>query len=119
MYVIGTASACSGVVAGAMGSPAANAGPVGSPAVGETAVGADGSPTAISVGAQFIGSLTSDSYERLALMNTSEEMGQARDTSTHVTLNALNSRSSPLILDSLLYCSMDARDEKKNLQMFG
>jgi len=52
-------------------------------------------------------------------MNTSEEMWQARDTSTHVTFNALNSTGSPRILDSLLYCSMDARDEKKNFQMFG
>jgi len=48
-----------------------------------------------------------------------ESLGQARDTSTHVTFNALNSTSSPRILESLLYCSMDARDEKKNLQMFG
>ena len=40
------------------------------------------------MGAQFIGSLTSDSSERLALINTS--LGQARDTSTHVTFNALN-----------------------------
>jgi len=44
VYVIGTASACSGVVAGAMGSPAANAGPVGSSAVGGMAVGANGGP---------------------------------------------------------------------------
>jgi len=43
----------------------------------------------------------SNSSERLALMNTSEEMGQARDPSTQVTLNALNSTSSPWILDSL------------------
>ena len=32
----------------------------------------------------------SDSSERLALIDTSEEMGQARDTSTPVTFNALN-----------------------------
>ena len=43
----------------------------------------------------------SDSSERLALINTSEEMGQARDTSTHVTFNALNPTSSPRILDRL------------------
>ena len=43
----------------------------------------------------------SDSSERLALINTSEEMGQARDTSTHVTFNALNLTSSPRILDRL------------------
>jgi len=55
----------------------------------------------------------SDSSERLALMNTLKEMGQARDTSTHVTFNALNSTSSPRILDSLLCSSMDAREEKK------
>ena len=55
----------------------------------------------------------SDSSERWALMNTSEEMGQARDTSTQVTLNALNSTNSPRILDSLLCCSMDAREEKR------
>jgi len=54
----------------------------------------------------------SDSSQRLALMNTSEEIGQARDTSTHVTFNALNSTSSPRILHSLLHCSLDARDEK-------
>jgi len=61
---------------------------------------------------------SSDSSERLALMNTLEEMGQARDTSTHVTFNALNSTSSPRILDSLLCCSLDAREEKKNLHTF-
>ena len=61
----------------------------------------------------------SDSSERLALINTSEDMRQARDTSTRVTFNALNSTSSPRILDSLLCCSMDAREEKQNLQMFG
>jgi len=42
----------------------------------------------------------SDSSERLALLNTSEEMGQARDTSAHVTFNVLNLTSSPQILDS-------------------
>jgi len=43
------------------------------------------------------------SSERLALtrINTSEEMGQARDASTLVTFNALNSTSSHQILDSL------------------
>jgi len=34
-------------------------------------------------------------------MHNSEEMGQARDTGTHVTFNALNSTSSSRILDSL------------------
>jgi len=42
-----------------------------------------------------------DSSERVALLNTSEETGQARDTSTHVIFNVLNSTSSPQILDSL------------------
>ena len=41
---IGTASASSGIVAGAMGSLAANAGAMGSSAVGGTAIGAKGSP---------------------------------------------------------------------------
>ena len=63
--------------------------------------------------------MRSDSSERSALINTSEEMGQARDTSTHVTFNALNSSSSPRILHSLLCRSMNAREEKKNLQIFG
>jgi len=71
------------------------------------------------VEAQFTGLITSDSSERSALINSSEEMAQARDTSTCVTFNALNSTSSPRILDSLLYCSMDAREEKQNLQMLG
>jgi len=106
-------------VAGAMGGPAANAGAVGGPAVGETAVGAVCSPAAISVGAQFMGSLTSDSSERLALMHKSEEMGQARDTSTHVTCNALNSTSSPRILDSLFMLFNGREGGKKNLQIFG
>ena len=39
----GTASAGSGIVAGAMGSPAANAGAMGSSAVGRMAIGAKGS----------------------------------------------------------------------------
>ena len=115
---MGTASAGSGMVAGAIGSPAASAGAMGSSAVGRTAIGAKGSP-ASEMGAQFMGSLTSDSSERSALINTSEEMGQARDTSTHVPFNALNSTSSPRILDSLLCRSMNAREDKKNLQMFG
>jgi len=55
----------------------------------------------------------SDSPERSALINTSKEMGQARDTSTQVTFNALNSTSSPQILDSLLCSSMDAREGKR------
>ena len=71
------------------------------------------------VEAQFTGLITSDSSQRSALINSSEEMAQARDTSTCVTFNALNSTSSPRILDSLLYCSMDAREEKQNLQMLG
>jgi len=60
----------------------------------------------------------SDSSERLALINTSEleEMGQARDTSTHVTFNALNSTSSPRILDSLFLLFDRREGEKKNLQ---
>ena len=41
----------------------------------------------------------SDSSERSALINTSEEMGQARDTNTLVTFNALSSTSSPRILE--------------------
>ena len=57
----------------------------------------------------------SDSSERSALINSSEEMGQARDTSTCVTFNALNSTSSPRILDSLF---MLLEGEKMNLQMF-
>jgi len=49
----GTASAGSGIVAGAMGSPAANAGAMGSSTVGGAAVGANSGPSAaISVGAQ-------------------------------------------------------------------
>ena len=32
---------------------------------------------------------------------------------THVTFNTLNSTSSPRILDSLLCCSMNAREEKR------
>jgi len=114
---MGAASAGSGMVAGVTGSPAASAGAMGSSAVGGTAIGAKG--TASEMGAQFTGLITSDSSERLALINSSEEMGQARDTSTHVTFNALNSTSSPRILDSLLCRSMDVREEKKNLQMFG
>ena len=55
----------------------------------------------------------SDSSERSALINTSEEMGQARDTSTHVTFNAVNSTSSLRILDSLLCRSMNAREKKR------
>jgi len=43
-YAIGTASAGSGLVAGAIGSLAANAGAMGSSAVGRTAIGANGSP---------------------------------------------------------------------------
>ena len=109
---MGTASAGSGMVAGAIGSPAASAGAMGSSAVGRTAIGAKGSP-ASEMGAQFMGSLTSDSSERSALINTSEEMGQARDTSTHVIFNALNSTSSPRILDSLLCRSMNAREKKR------
>ena len=61
----------------------------------------------------------SDSSERLALINTSEEMGQARDTSTHVTFNALNSTSSPRVLDSLFMVFDRRKGEKKNLQMLG
>jgi len=61
----------------------------------------------------------SDSSERLALINTSEELGQARDTSTHVTFNALNSTSSPRILDSLFMLFDRREGGKKNLQMFG
>jgi len=43
----------------------------------------------------------SNSSERLALINTSEEMGQARDISTHVTFNALNSTSSEVERDTM------------------
>ena len=43
----------------------------------------------------------SDSSERLAWMNTSEEMGQGRDTSIHVTFNVLNSTLAPRLLRSL------------------
>jgi len=71
------------------------------------------------MGAQFIVSLSSDSFERLALINTSEEIGQARDTSTHVTFDALNSTSSPRIFDSLFMLFDEREGEKKNLQMFG
>jgi len=49
------------------------------------------------------------------MINTSEEMGQARDTSIHVTYNALNSTSSPRILDSLLMLLDRREGEKKNL----
>jgi len=55
----------------------------------------------------------SDFSERLASMNTSEEMGQARDTSTHVTFNALNSTSSPRILNSLFTLFNGREDGKK------
>jgi len=55
----------------------------------------------------------SDSSQRLALINTSEEMGQARDTSTRVTFNALNSTSSPRILDSLFMLFDRRKGEKK------
>jgi len=48
-----------------------------------------------------------DSSECSELMNTSEEMGQARDTSTRVTVNTLNYTNSPWILDSLLCQSQD------------
>ena len=48
--------------------------------------------------------ISSDSSERLALINTLEEMGlgQARDTSTLVTFNALNSTALPRFLCYLL-----------------
>ena len=59
--------------------------------------------------------LVSNSSECLALMNTLEEMGQARDTSTHVTFNALHSIRSPRIFDSLLYCSIRMREMKNRI----
>jgi len=59
------------------------------------------------------GDKNSDSSERLALINSSEEMGQARDTSTPVTFNALNSTSSPRILDSLFMLFDRHEGEKK------
>jgi len=50
-----------------------------------------------------------------ALINTSEETGQARDTSTFVTFNALNSTNSPLILDSLfMLFDRHERDKKES-----
>jgi len=48
-----------------------------------------------------------------ALLNTSEEMGQARDTSTHVTFNVLNSTSSPRVLHSPLILIDGTRGTKK------
>jgi len=44
---MGTGSAGSGMVAGAIGSPAANAGAMGSSVVGRTAIGAKGSLWAV------------------------------------------------------------------------
>ena len=61
----------------------------------------------------------SDSSEHLTWMNTSEEMGQGEDTSTHVTFNVLNSTLAPRLLRSLQIRGHKYGDGNKNLQMFG